>query len=113
MRSPEHYSTGPHPQALPHSPKEAWWDRQCPNPVVAAFQAGRLLNQLNWHCQLAVLISRAEHRPAIEAVVTKLKTVSQEIAQDAPSPVEQEIDRILARFGTTFRQSRLLTFTTN
>jgi len=65
---------------------------------VAAYQAGRLLNQLNWHCQLAVLISREEHRHAIDVVVAKLKSASQEIVQDAPSRAEKQIDRFLSRF---------------
>jgi len=65
---------------------------------VAAYQAGRLLNQLNWHCQLAVLISKEDHRQAIDILVTKLKSVSQEIAQDAPSFVEKQIDRLVTRF---------------
>jgi hypothetical protein len=65
---------------------------------VAAYQSGRLLNQLNWHCQLAVLISRDEQRQAIGVLVTKLKSVSQELVQDAPSPVEKRIDRFINRF---------------
>jgi len=75
-----------------------WWNRQCPNRFAAAYQAGRVLNQLNWHCQLAALISRKEHRQAIGVLVTQLKSVSQEIVQDAPSGVEKQIDRQIDSF---------------
>ena len=56
------YTGGLHASIYRPNPPEAywwedWWGRRPHTTLAAAYQRGRYLNQLNWYCQLAVLIS--------------------------------------------------------
>jgi hypothetical protein len=97
MQSEKHYSKGPHPAARAESWKEPWWERETPNRFVAAFQAGRLLNQLNWDGQLRLLVGDP-HDQAIDAIVTRLQLTSHELGGEAPNDFEERLQFRLSRW---------------
>ena len=60
--------------------------RRCATDFAAAYQQGRLVNQLNWYCQLAVLVSFWGHRiniPVCEEMIVPSAFMSNRFARSS------------------------------
>jgi hypothetical protein len=60
---------------------EEWWDAPIPGGRTAAYQAGRLLNIINWHFQHVLVLGRSpEHSEIVDSVLSNIGCVTQLIA---------------------------------
>lgn len=78
---------------------EPWQDLRAPNREVAAYQAGRLLNLLEWRLVFSLFSGSSKHKAAVGDVVGRLKGVSHYLSTGAEATIADEIEEAMAGFG--------------
>jgi len=88
-------SNGDFPAEAPPSGKplgsEAWWDIKPSCRSSAAYKAGRLLSELQWHSQIAFLRTAPRDEELANRVLDRLAELSHDLCPDSISLVDEPV----------------------
>jgi hypothetical protein len=73
------------------SPDKHWWTASIPNRSVAAYQVGRLLNQLHWHMSLAAVFASRRTHQIVNRVLGYIASTSYELIDTPPNDLEVHV----------------------
>jgi len=74
-----------------------WWGAPVPNRLTAAYQGGRLLNQLSWHFQ-QVLFGFHEDKSSVDQVLDRLEGITYRLVDEPPNYLSAVINDVRRRY---------------
>jgi hypothetical protein len=90
------------PELTPHNEShdagDARWDGRSPHRLVAAYQIGRLLNQLDWQLQIVLFFVSPTDEAMVGPILQLLRDASYALVGHPPNQLEEVIARVRDRW---------------
>lgn len=87
--------------------QEEWWDLPIRNRKVAVYHAGRLLNQLFWHCQQSLFFASLQDSRMVDEVLDRLLQVSCNLSAEPIGPLDQSLRILRDRWRDSLNSERV------